>query len=126
MRFNLKRANALTQVTDVALADFDGFEELQIDDMMSASAALNFVMRGQASAGRRNCGLAPLTRLVQVLSLDSAIRRFSLPPPNVIKIDVAVRKPACYGAPGLRCQVFRRGSSWNFMALTALEKPSPS
>jgi FkbM family methyltransferase len=73
------------QIVPFALADQDGEEDFQVDDMMSGSAALDRVTGGLASAGRRQYGLPPLTERVGVTRLDGLPQ---LPPPNVIKIDI--------------------------------------
>jgi FkbM family methyltransferase len=71
-----------------ALSDRNYQEQLQIDDCMSGSAALNSVTEGKAAVGRQLYGLGPKTEPVQVKTLDSLIEEEHLPPPNLIKIDI--------------------------------------
>jgi FkbM family methyltransferase len=78
------RANALR----LALSDRDGTTLLQVDDMMSQSAALNEVTGGVAAEGRRQVGLPPKTESVDTRRLDTAVTEFHLPSPGVIKLDV--------------------------------------
>jgi FkbM family methyltransferase len=75
-------------VLPMALADEDGMAEFQVDDMQSASGTLSKVTGGKASIGRRNLGLRPLTDQVLCRRLDTVKAERSLPPPEVIKIDV--------------------------------------
>lgn len=87
-------------VLPMALADEDGEAEFQLDDMQSASGTLSKVTDGEASVGRQNLGLAPLTTRVPVRRLDTVIAEAGLRPPAVIKVDVE-------GAEGL----FLRGAA---------------
>ena len=92
--FELLQANgALGNISDrvhafpIALGDTEGDEPLQVDDMTSGTAVLSSVSGGEASVGRREFGLPPLTEMVTVATLDRFIQREHLPPPNVMKID---------------------------------------
>jgi FkbM family methyltransferase len=76
------------EVVRLALADFDGLDEFQIDDLSSASGSLNVVTRGAASQGRKQYGFTPLTQKVAVAKLDTLMERGDLPIPNLIKVDV--------------------------------------
>jgi FkbM family methyltransferase len=87
LRSNLAEEPSV-RIIEAAIADFNGIDELQLDDVMSASAVLNVITQGKASVGRRNCGLPPLTRRVEVFALDSAIKTFQLRKPDVLKVDV--------------------------------------
>ncbi len=71
----------------IALSDTEGEEDLQIDDMTSGTAVLSSVSGGEASVGRREFGLPPLTEMVTIATLDRFINRERLPPPAVMKID---------------------------------------
>lgn len=71
-----------------ALADYDGIDSFQIDDMSSASGTLDIVAKGEASQGRRQYGFAPVTETVNVARLDSLIESTELPVPRVVKVDV--------------------------------------
>lgn len=92
--FELLQANiALGNIQDqvqafpIALSDSEGEEELQIDDMTSGTAVLSSVSGGEASVGRREFGLPPLSERVTIAMLDRFIEREKLPPPNMMKID---------------------------------------
>jgi FkbM family methyltransferase len=76
------------RVFPLALADHEAHELLQVDDVSSGSAVLDRVSHGRASESRQRYGLAAKTESVRVATLDSLIARESLPPPNVLKIDV--------------------------------------
>jgi FkbM family methyltransferase len=76
------------QVVPVALADFDGEDEFQIDDVSSASGSLNTVTQGEPCQARKQYGLAPLTETVKVARVDTLVRHGDVPAPGVIKIDV--------------------------------------
>jgi FkbM family methyltransferase len=75
-------------VLPYALAHLDGEQELQVDDMSSASAALSLVTGGKAAEGRRQYGLPPKSELVQCRRLDGLIEGLGLPPPDLIKVDI--------------------------------------
>jgi len=75
-------------VLPFALSDEDGTAEFQVDDMQTTSGTLTRVTGGQASEGRRNLRLRPLTTQVACRRLDTAVAEERLPPPDVIKIDV--------------------------------------
>jgi FkbM family methyltransferase len=75
-------------VLRVALADYNGYDRFQTDDMSSASGTLNVVTGGEACQGRRQYGLSPLTEIVRVMRLDSLVEQGTVPIPQVIKIDV--------------------------------------
>lgn len=76
------------RVFPVALADHEADELLQTDDLASGSAVLDSVTKGDACETRRNYMMTPLTERVHVVPLDTLVRNESLPPPNVLKIDV--------------------------------------
>lgn len=76
------------RVFPVALADHEADELLQTDDLASGSAVLDSVTKGDACETRRNYKMSPLTERVHVVPLDSLVKSESLPPPNVLKIDV--------------------------------------
>jgi FkbM family methyltransferase len=76
------------RVVPAAVSDSDRREALQVDDVMSQSAALDSVTGGAASGGRRQYGLPPRTEEVDVVRLDSVVDRDRLPAPALIKIDV--------------------------------------
>ncbi|MCS4194415.1 FkbM family methyltransferase [Salinibacter ruber] len=71
-----------------AIADENGTLDLQIDDMQSGTAALNRVTNGEASEGRANLGLKPETEKVEARTIDSLLSNDTIPPPDVVKIDV--------------------------------------
>ena len=76
------------EVIRVALADYDGYDQFQTDDMSSASGTLNVVTGGEACQGRRQYGLPPLIETVSVRRLDTLVEEGSVPIPQIIKIDV--------------------------------------
>lgn len=75
-------------VFPVALAEKEGDELLQVDEIASGAAALDRVTHGQASMTHRVYHVAPKTERVKVETLDGLSRREALPPPSVMKIDV--------------------------------------
>ena len=75
-------------VMPFALSDQDGPAALQVDDLMSASAALDSVNQGRAAYGRRSLGLAPKTETVECRRLDTLLADGAVPPPGVLKVDV--------------------------------------
>lgn len=87
---NIKLGNLgdRARVYPYALADDDREEDLQLDDVMSASAALDSVTHGQPSLGRQKYGLGPKTERVVVRKLDTVVEQQGLALPDVIKIDV--------------------------------------
>jgi FkbM family methyltransferase len=76
------------QIVATALADYDGTDEFQTDDISSASGTLNVVTQGGPSQARRQYGLPSITETVTVARLDTMVESGTLPAPNVIKIDV--------------------------------------
>jgi FkbM family methyltransferase len=75
------------QAFRLALADRNGEESLQVDDVTSGTAVLDSVSGGEASCGRRSVGLPPRTERVSVRRLDDLIRESNLRPPGMMKID---------------------------------------
>jgi FkbM family methyltransferase len=75
------------EVHAIALADRDGHDDLQIDDVRSTTAVLDSVSGGDASAGRKHFDLPPLTERVAVARLDTLMASGNLPVPDVMKID---------------------------------------
>ena len=76
------------QIIEAALADYDGTDKFQTDDMSSASGTLNVITRGHACQGRHQYGFPPLTETVKVMRLDSLVESGRVPVPHVIKVDV--------------------------------------
>jgi FkbM family methyltransferase len=76
------------QIVAIALADYDGTDEFQTDDISSASGTLNVVTQGGPCQARRQYGLPPLTEIVTVARLDIMVENGTVPVPNVIKVDV--------------------------------------
>lgn len=87
---NIKLGNCQerTSVFAVALADYDGIDQFQCDDVSSATGTLNVVAQGRASQARRQYGLSPRAESVTVGRLDTMIESGAVPVPDVIKIDV--------------------------------------
>jgi FkbM family methyltransferase len=90
LRRNIELGGIRDRVTVLpyALADVDSIQELQIDDMSSASATLAVVTDNGACQGRRQYGLPPKSEKVSCRRLDSVIAEEKLPPPKVIKVDI--------------------------------------
>jgi FkbM family methyltransferase len=90
LRTNIDLGNIADRVTVVpyALADSDGQEELQEDDLSTATAALSSVTEGRAADGRRAYGLPPRSKWVTCRRLDSVVTELNLPVADVIKVDI--------------------------------------
>ena len=73
------------EIIPLALADRDGEEDFQVDNVWSYTGVLNRVAGGLPSVGRRYYGLPPLVERVSVARLDGLQH---LSPPNLIKFDV--------------------------------------
>ncbi len=71
-----------------AIADENEVVEFQIDDMQSETATLDRVTDGEAAEGRANLGLEPQTEKVEARTIDSLLSDGTIPPPDVVKIDV--------------------------------------
>jgi FkbM family methyltransferase len=76
------------QLVQAALADFDGEDEFQIDDVSSASGSLNVITCGEPSEARKQYGFAALTETVTVARVDTLVDRGQVPVPNLMKVDV--------------------------------------
>jgi FkbM family methyltransferase len=87
---NTRLGNCQDRVTVVAaaLADYDGTDEFQTDDISSASGTLNVVSQGGPSQARRQYGLPPISETVTVARLDTMVEGGTVPAPSVIKVDV--------------------------------------
>lgn len=72
------------EIIPLALADRDGEEDFQVDDVWSYTGTLSRVTGGLPSIGRRHYALPPLVERISIARLDG----LHLSPPNVIKIDV--------------------------------------
>jgi FkbM family methyltransferase len=77
-----------TLVLPFALTDRDGEEELQLDLIMSGSAALSAVTAGRPSTGHEQYGIAAQTERVPVRRLDTIAAELDLASPRLIKVDV--------------------------------------
>ena len=75
-------------VLPYALSDVDGVQDLQVDDVSSASAVLAVVTGNEAAQGRRQYGLPPKSEPVTCRRLDTVLATEKLPPPDVIKVDI--------------------------------------
>ncbi|MBA4119622.1 MAG: hypothetical protein C0513_02845 [Isosphaera sp.] len=89
IRRNVALGGLLERVTvlHMAAADREGYEDLQIDDIMSGTAVLDRVTGGRASHGRQHLGLPPKVERVRVRTIDGIIADGTAPPPAFIKID---------------------------------------
>jgi len=90
LRANLElgRCADRVRVLPFALADVEREDDLQIDDVQSATAVLSQVTGGQASEGRAAVGLGPRVERVAVRTIDGLIERGEAPAPTLVKIDV--------------------------------------
>ncbi len=90
LRHNVELGRIGDRVTifPYALTDVDAVQELQIDDVSSASAALGTVTGNRASEGRRHYGMPPKSEPVECRRLDSVIAADRPPLPDVIKCDI--------------------------------------
>ena len=76
------------KVVPWALSDTDGEVEFQVDDIQSASGAVNSVYGGEACRARSALGLPPMLEKVTSRTIDSILEKQELPPPDVLKIDI--------------------------------------
>lgn len=76
------------KVVPWALGNRDGEVDFQVDDMQSATGALELVSGERAALGRSEAGLPALSERVVCRSLDSLLEHQEMPPPDVLKIDV--------------------------------------
>lgn len=90
LRHNLALGGVAGKVTIVpwALSNTDGEVSFQIDDMQSASGAVDSVHQGRACVSRTALGLPPKTEIVTSRTIDAILRAGELPAPDVLKIDV--------------------------------------
>lgn len=90
LRYNLSLGNITDRVEVVpwALSDTNGQVDFQVDDMQSASGAVDAVYGGRACRARAALGLPPLVETVTSRSIDSILEHRDLPAPDVLKIDV--------------------------------------
>ena len=82
-------------VLPYALADADGTQDLQVDDISSASAALTVVTGNRAAEGREHYRFPPKSEPVTCRRLDLVIAEEHLPPPDVIKVDIEGAEDLC-------------------------------
>jgi FkbM family methyltransferase len=76
------------QLVPAALADFDGKDVFQIDDVSSASGSLNTITHGEPCVVRKQYGFGPSTETVTVARIDALVNRGQVPVPALIKVDV--------------------------------------
>lgn len=90
LKYNLSLGDVTDRVTVVpwALSNADGDVEFQVDDMQSASGAVNAVYEGKACRARSALGLPPIVEQVASRTIDSILEQEELPAPNVLKIDI--------------------------------------
>jgi FkbM family methyltransferase len=75
-------------VLPLALSSRNGEADFQVDDIQSASGALDAVYHGQACRARAALDLPPKLERVQCRTIDSILQEGSVLAPNVIKLDV--------------------------------------
>jgi FkbM family methyltransferase len=90
LRYNIEKGGVADRVTIVpcALSNQDGEVEFQVDDMQSASGAVDAVYQGEACRARSALGLPPLVEKVPSRTIDAIQAAGDLPMPDVLKIDV--------------------------------------
>ncbi len=90
LRRNVQLGNCQdrVEIAPIALADYEGTDDFQIDDVSTATGTLNAVARGGPSEARRQYGLPAATETVTVASLDSLVESGALPVPHFIKVDI--------------------------------------
>lgn len=90
LRHNLALGKVTDRVTVVpwALSNVDCEVNFQVDDVQSASGAVNSVYNGEACRARAALGLPPKIERVKSRTIDSILTAGELPPPDVLKIDV--------------------------------------
>lgn len=90
LQANLELGGCTDRVTVLpwALSDEQGEEDLQIDDIQSATAVLSRVTGGAPSEGRAAVGLKPRTERVTVRTLDGIVAEAQAPAPTLMKVDV--------------------------------------
>jgi FkbM family methyltransferase len=76
------------QLVQAALADFDGEDQFQVDNVSTASGSLNVITHGEPSEARKQYGFGPLTETVTVARVDTLVDRGQVPVPTLIKVDV--------------------------------------
>ncbi len=74
-------------VLEMALADREGVEDLQIDNVHHGTAVLDRLTGGAAAAGRRLLGLEPCKQPVVLETLDRLVAAGRIPAPQFVKID---------------------------------------
>jgi FkbM family methyltransferase len=90
LRYNLRIGGIEDRVTVLpwALCNQDGVADFQVDDIQSASGALDTVYGGKACRARAALDLPPKVERVQCRTVDSILQEGSVPPPDVIKVDI--------------------------------------
>lgn len=88
--YNLKIGNILDKVTvcPFAISENDGQVEFQVDNIQSASGAIDSVYNGKASRARSAIGLEPVTEIVNTRCIDSIVQEKAVLKPDVIKVDI--------------------------------------
>ena len=81
LRHNLALGKVTGQVTVVpwAISNVDGEVEFQVDDMQSASGAVNAVYEGKACRARAALGLPPKVEKVASRTIDSILKAAGTP-----------------------------------------------
>jgi FkbM family methyltransferase len=90
LEYNVKLGGVADRVMILpwALSNTDGEVDFQVDDIQSASGAVNSVYAGAACRARSALGLPPKIEKVMSRSVDSLLRDGTLPVPDVIKLDI--------------------------------------
>ncbi len=90
LRHNLALGGIANRVTvlPLALSNRNGMADFQVDDIQSASGALDSVYRGEACRARAALDLPPKIERVHARTIDSILEEGLVPVPDVIKLDV--------------------------------------
>ena len=71
-----------------AISDIDGPIEFQVDNIQSASGAIDSICQGNPSRARSALGLKSITEKVSSRTIDSIINSGEVEIPDVLKIDI--------------------------------------
>ncbi len=90
LQYNVKLGGVADRVMILpwALSDTDGEVEFQVDDIQSASGAVNSVYEGEACRARSALGLPPKIEKVMSYTVDRLLSKGLVPTPDVIKLDI--------------------------------------
>lgn len=87
LRKNVAEFHDAATLYPLALAETEGKEDLQIDDISGGTSVLNRISDHAPSESRRLLGLRGLTEQVACRRLEAVVAEDGLPDPTVLKID---------------------------------------